>query len=76
MNQGTLLTAVSPDTAATILLNAHYDCPERYVRALARELRKGTFAGSETVAESVVWAKLGALVEGAALASARLWGRR
>src|SRR5207237_8236956 len=35
----------------------------------------GTFAGSELVAESVVWAKLRALKEGAALASARLWGR-
>jgi 5-methyltetrahydropteroyltriglutamate--homocysteine methyltransferase len=36
----------------------------------------GTFAGSENVAESVVWAKLAALVEGAALATKRLWGRR
>jgi len=35
----------------------------------------GTFAGSELVAESVVWAKLRALKDGAALASARLWGR-
>ncbi|MBI2469613.1 MAG: cobalamin-independent methionine synthase II family protein [Candidatus Rokubacteria bacterium] len=35
----------------------------------------GTFAGSEMVAESVVWAKLAALREGAAIASARLWGR-
>ena len=34
----------------------------------------GTFAGSENVAESVVWAKLRALTEGAALATARLWG--
>ncbi|HXH14264.1 MAG TPA: cobalamin-independent methionine synthase II family protein [Alphaproteobacteria bacterium] len=34
----------------------------------------GTFAGSEMVAESVVWAKLRALVEGAAIASERLWG--
>lgn len=34
----------------------------------------GTFAGSELVAESVVWAKLRTLVEGAAIASARLWG--
>jgi 5-methyltetrahydropteroyltriglutamate--homocysteine methyltransferase len=36
----------------------------------------GTFAGSEMVAPSVVWAKLAALREGAALATARLWGRR
>jgi 5-methyltetrahydropteroyltriglutamate--homocysteine methyltransferase len=34
----------------------------------------GTFAGSELVAPSVVWAKLRALREGADLASARLWG--
>jgi 5-methyltetrahydropteroyltriglutamate--homocysteine methyltransferase len=35
----------------------------------------GTFAGSEMVVASVVWAKLRALTEGAALATARLWGR-
>jgi 5-methyltetrahydropteroyltriglutamate--homocysteine methyltransferase len=34
----------------------------------------GTFAGSELVAESVVWAKLQSLKEGAALATMRLWG--
>jgi 5-methyltetrahydropteroyltriglutamate--homocysteine methyltransferase len=33
----------------------------------------GTFAGSEIVAPSVVWAKLGALAEGARLATRRLW---
>jgi 5-methyltetrahydropteroyltriglutamate--homocysteine methyltransferase len=34
----------------------------------------GTFAGSEMVAPRVVWAKLAALREGAAVASRRLWG--
>jgi 5-methyltetrahydropteroyltriglutamate--homocysteine methyltransferase len=34
----------------------------------------GTFAGSELVAESVVWAKLRTLKEGAVLASKQLWG--
>lgn len=34
----------------------------------------GTFAGSEMVAESVVWAKLAALAEGATIATRRLWG--
>jgi 5-methyltetrahydropteroyltriglutamate--homocysteine methyltransferase len=34
------MTAVSPGTAATILLNAHYDSHERYIAALVRELRK------------------------------------
>ncbi|MBM4440503.1 MAG: cobalamin-independent methionine synthase II family protein [Candidatus Rokubacteria bacterium] len=33
----------------------------------------GTFAGSEMVAPSVVWAKLRALSEGAAIATRRLW---
>jgi 5-methyltetrahydropteroyltriglutamate--homocysteine methyltransferase len=33
----------------------------------------GTFAGSEMVAHDVVWAKLAALRDGAALASRRLW---
>jgi 5-methyltetrahydropteroyltriglutamate--homocysteine methyltransferase len=33
----------------------------------------GTFAGSELVAPSVVWAKLRSLRQGADLASARLW---
>ena len=33
----------------------------------------GTFAGSEMVAHSVVWAKLAALRDGAAIASRRLW---
>ena len=35
----------------------------------------GTFAGSEMVAESVVWAKLHALADGATLATRRLWSR-
>jgi len=34
----------------------------------------GTFAGWEIVAESVVWAKLKACSDGAALATKRLWG--
>lgn len=33
----------------------------------------GTFAGSDIVADSVVWAKLATLAEGARLASDRLW---
>jgi 5-methyltetrahydropteroyltriglutamate--homocysteine methyltransferase len=35
----------------------------------------GTFATSDTVDARIAWAKLGALVEGARLASTRLWGR-
>jgi 5-methyltetrahydropteroyltriglutamate--homocysteine methyltransferase len=36
----------------------------------------GTFANREWVIEPVVWLKLQALREGAAIASSRLWGRR
>ena len=36
----------------------------------------GTFASYEFVANDVAWGKLGALVEGAAIATQRLWGRR
>src|SRR5438105_4903745 len=35
-----VMTAGSPGTIATILLNRHYDSHERYVMALAREMRK------------------------------------
>jgi len=35
----------------------------------------GTFAGREYVAEEVVWLKLAAAAEGAAIASKRLWGK-
>ncbi|MGH7388070.1 MAG: cobalamin-independent methionine synthase II family protein [Candidatus Rokuibacteriota bacterium] len=34
------MTAASPGTIATVLLNAHYDSHERYIMALAREMRK------------------------------------
>ena len=35
----------------------------------------GTFASYEFIAEDVVWAKLKALSDGAAVATKRLWGR-
>jgi 5-methyltetrahydropteroyltriglutamate--homocysteine methyltransferase len=34
------MTAASPGTIATVLLNAHYDSHERYVMALAEQMRK------------------------------------
>ena len=34
----------------------------------------GTFASYEFVAQDVVWAKLGALADGAKIASERMWG--
>jgi 5-methyltetrahydropteroyltriglutamate--homocysteine methyltransferase len=36
----TFMTAASPGVIATIMLDAHYGSHERYVRALAREMRK------------------------------------
>lgn len=36
----------------------------------------GTFVGWEWVSEDVVWAKLKALADGAAIASSRLWGKK
>lgn len=35
----------------------------------------GTFASDEFVAADVAWGKPGALAEGAAIATRRLWGR-
>ncbi len=34
----------------------------------------GTFASYEFIAEDIVWAKLGALSDGAKVATKRLWG--
>jgi 5-methyltetrahydropteroyltriglutamate--homocysteine methyltransferase len=56
---------------------------ERYARIVGREnvvagadCGFGTFAGSEEIHPSVVWAKLEALVEGARIATDRLWKQR
>jgi 5-methyltetrahydropteroyltriglutamate--homocysteine methyltransferase len=35
-----------------------------------------TFAGSDEIDPAIAWAKLAALVEGAEIASRRLWGNR
>jgi 5-methyltetrahydropteroyltriglutamate--homocysteine methyltransferase len=35
-----------------------------------------TFAGSDEIDPAIAWAKLAALVEGAEIASRRLWGSR
>ncbi len=56
---------------------------ERFAKIVGREnviagadCGFGTFAGSDEIHESVVWAKFAALVEGARIATRRLWGRR
>ena len=53
---------------------------ERYANVVGREnviagvdCGFATFAGNPTVMPRIAWAKLGALVEGARLASAKLW---
>jgi 5-methyltetrahydropteroyltriglutamate--homocysteine methyltransferase len=55
---------------------------ERFARVVGRErviagadCGFATFAGSTEIHPSVAWAKLDALVAGARLATARLWGR-
>jgi 5-methyltetrahydropteroyltriglutamate--homocysteine methyltransferase len=54
----------------------------RYAKVVGREnviagadCGFATFAGSKEVHPSIVWAKLAALVEGARIASVRLWGK-
>ncbi len=56
---------------------------ERFAKVVGREnviagadCGFGTFAGADEIHESVVWAKFAALVEGARIATKRLWGRR
>jgi 5-methyltetrahydropteroyltriglutamate--homocysteine methyltransferase len=55
---------------------------ERFAKIVGREnviagadCGFGTFAGSDEIHESVVWAKFESLVAGARIASKRLWGR-
>jgi 5-methyltetrahydropteroyltriglutamate--homocysteine methyltransferase len=55
---------------------------ERFAKIVGREnviagadCGFGTFAGSDEIHESVVWAKFEALVAGARIATKRLWGR-
>ena len=65
-----------PEVVADRLLRAVEVVGQRERVIASTDCGFGTFAGSENVAESIVWAKLAALVEGAALATGRLWDRR
>jgi 5-methyltetrahydropteroyltriglutamate--homocysteine methyltransferase len=54
----------------------------RYANAVGREnviagsdCGFATFAGSDEIHPTIVWAKFEALVQGAGMASKRLWGR-
>jgi 5-methyltetrahydropteroyltriglutamate--homocysteine methyltransferase len=48
---------------------------QRIVRYAELVGREHVIAGAPTVVPTIAWAKLGALAEGARLASQKLWGR-
>lgn len=62
-----------PEVVAQRILQAVTAVGDRSRVIASADCGFGTFAGSELVAASVVWAKLRALRAGADLASARLW---
>jgi 5-methyltetrahydropteroyltriglutamate--homocysteine methyltransferase len=73
----TLTTFVEhPEVVADRLISAVAAVGDRERVIAGADCGFSTFAGNERVPPSVVWAKLGAMAEGAKLASARLWGRR
>jgi 5-methyltetrahydropteroyltriglutamate--homocysteine methyltransferase len=63
-----------PEVVADRILQAVTAVGDRSRVIAATDCGFSTFAGSVLVAESVVWAKLRTLRQGADLASARLWG--
>ena len=63
-----------PEVVANRICQAVEAVGERSRVIASTDCGFGTYVGWNQVAESVVWAKLRSLVEGAALASARLWG--
>jgi 5-methyltetrahydropteroyltriglutamate--homocysteine methyltransferase len=65
-----------PEVVADRILQAVEAVGDRERVIASTDCGFGTFAGSELVAPTVVWAKLASLRAGAALATARLWGRR
>jgi 5-methyltetrahydropteroyltriglutamate--homocysteine methyltransferase len=64
-----------PEVVADRILQAVEAVGDRQRVIASTDCGFGTFAGSELVAPTVVWAKLAALRAGAALATTRLWGR-
>ncbi|MCW5750789.1 MAG: cobalamin-independent methionine synthase II family protein [Alphaproteobacteria bacterium] len=63
-----------PDVVANRICEAVAAVGERSRVIASADCGFGTFAGSEYVAEDVVWAKLQACRQGADIASGRLWG--
>jgi 5-methyltetrahydropteroyltriglutamate--homocysteine methyltransferase len=63
-----------PEVVANRILQAVDAVGDRSRVIASADCGFGTFAGSESVAESVVWTKLRTLRQGADLASAQLWG--
>ena len=64
-----------PEVVANRICNAVDAVGERSRVIAGTDCGFGTFASFEFVATDVAWAKLGALADGAAIASRRLWGR-
>jgi 5-methyltetrahydropteroyltriglutamate--homocysteine methyltransferase len=64
-----------PDVVANRICEAVDAVGDRTRVIASSDCGFGTFAGSEMVAEDVVWAKLRACREGADIATRRLWGR-
>jgi 5-methyltetrahydropteroyltriglutamate--homocysteine methyltransferase len=63
-----------PEVVANRILQAVEAVGDRSRVIASTDCGFSTFVGAETIAPSVVWAKLRTLREGADLASARLWG--
>ena len=63
-----------PEVVATRICEAVDAVGDRSRVIASSDCGFGTFAGSEMVAEDVVWAKLESCRQGAALATRRLWG--
>src|SRR5262245_1861660 len=63
-----------PEVVAQRIAQAAEAVGDRSRVIAAADCGFGTFTGSELVAESVIWAKVRTLRQGADLASARLWG--
>ena len=63
-----------PEVVARRLLEAVDVVGERERGIASTDCGFGTFAGREWVAAPIVWLKLAALRQGAAIASAQLWG--
>ena len=68
-------TVLDPEVVANRICEAVDAVGDRSRVIASSDCGFGTFAGSELVAEEVVWAKLKSCREGADIATRRLWGK-